>query len=50
MTQVEPAESLNVKPQVLNRAIHEDMSPRSIQIRQEVHKVLEIKQRRKRRG
>lgn len=42
MTQVELAKLLNANPQVLNRAIHGDMSPRSIQIRAQVYKVLGI--------
>ena len=43
MTQVELAKLLNVNPQVLNRAIHGDMSPRSIEIRTQIYKVLAIK-------
>ncbi|GAX04590.1 hypothetical protein IWT140_02232 [Secundilactobacillus pentosiphilus] len=42
MTQVELSKLLSVNPQVLNRAIHGDMSPRSIEIRQQVKKVLAI--------
>lgn len=42
MTQVELSKLLGVNPQVLNRAIHGDMSPRSIEIRQQVKKVLAI--------
>jgi ribosome-binding protein aMBF1 (putative translation factor) len=43
MTQVELAKLLDVNPQVLNRAVHGDMSPRSIQIRKEIYKVLGLK-------
>ncbi|WP_288532030.1 transcriptional regulator [uncultured Secundilactobacillus sp.] len=42
MTQVELAGMLKVNPQVLNRAIHGDMSPRSIEIREQVYKLLGI--------
>lgn len=40
MTQVELSRLLNVNPQVLNRAIHGDMSPRSLEIRKSINKVL----------
>ncbi len=40
LTQVELAKMLNVNPQVLNRAIHGDMSPRSIEIRNHIYRVL----------
>ena len=43
MKQVELAEMLGVAPQVLNRAIHGDMSPQSVRIRQKIYQVLGIK-------
>jgi len=42
MTQVELSKLLRVNPQVLNRAIHGDMSPRSLDIRKRIKKVLAI--------
>ncbi len=42
MTQVELAKLIKVNPQVLNRAIHGDMSPRSRQIRTQVYKILDL--------
>ena len=43
MTQVELASLINEKPVQLNRAIHADMSPKSVEIRQKVYRVLDIK-------
>ncbi|MFC6290633.1 transcriptional regulator [Levilactobacillus angrenensis] len=42
MTQVELASLINEKPVQLNRAIHADMSPKSVEIRQKVYRVLDI--------
>lgn len=42
MTQVELARLINEKPVQLNRAIHADMSPKSVEIRQKVYRVLDI--------
>ncbi|KRL95541.1 transcriptional regulator [Levilactobacillus hammesii] len=42
MTQVELASLINEKPVQLNRAIHADMSPKSVKIRQKVYRVLDI--------
>ncbi|AYM04127.1 transcriptional regulator [Lactobacillus sp. ZJLC28-8] len=44
MTQVELASLINEKPVQLNRAIHADMSPKSVEIRQKVYRVLDIKE------
>lgn len=43
MTQVELASLINEKPVQLNRAIHADMSPKSVEIRQKVYRVLDIR-------
>lgn len=43
MTQVELASLINEKPVQLNRAIHADVSPKSVEIRQKVYRVLDIK-------
>jgi len=42
MTQVELAHILSANPQVLNRAIQGDMSPRSLQLRKRINQVLGI--------
>jgi len=42
MSQVELAELIGEGPQQLNRAIHADMSPKSVEIRQKIYKVLDI--------
>ncbi|BAN07810.1 MULTISPECIES: helix-turn-helix domain-containing protein [Levilactobacillus] len=42
MTQVELAHMLSTNPQVLNRAIQGDMSPRSLELRKQINKVLGI--------
>lgn len=42
MTQVELADLINENRVQLNRAIHADMSPKSIEIRQKVYRVLGI--------
>ena len=39
---VELARLINEKPVQLNRAIHADMSPKSVEIRQKVYRVLDI--------
>ena len=43
MSQVELASLIGEGVQQLNRAIHADMSPKSIEIRQKIYKVLNIK-------
>lgn len=43
MTQVELSKLLQENPQQVNRAISGDMSPKSLEIRQKVYKVLGIK-------
>lgn len=40
MTQVELAKLLNANPQVLNKAIQGDMSPRSLELRKRINQVL----------
>ncbi|MCH5463225.1 helix-turn-helix transcriptional regulator [Lactobacillus sp. LC28-10] len=40
MTQVELSKLLDVNPQVLNRAVQGDMSPRSLEIRHSINRVL----------
>ncbi|KRK47580.1 helix-turn-helix domain-containing protein [Secundilactobacillus kimchicus] len=42
MKQVELAKILGVAPQVLNRAIHGDMSPQSVRIRCRINQILGI--------
>ena len=42
MTQVELAKMLSTNPQVLNRAIQGDMSPRSLELRKRINRVLGI--------
>ncbi|WP_251948917.1 helix-turn-helix domain-containing protein [Levilactobacillus brevis] len=42
MTQVELAKLLEANPQVLNKAIQGDMSPRSLELRKRINKVLGI--------
>ncbi|MCF6161976.1 MAG: XRE family transcriptional regulator [Furfurilactobacillus sp.] len=42
MTQVELANLIGEKPVQLNRAIHVDMSPKSIEIRAKIYKVLDL--------
>lgn len=42
MTQVELAQLINEGQQQLNRAISGDMTPRSLEIRQKIYKVLNI--------
>lgn len=42
MTQVELAKMLSANPQVLNRAIQGDMSPRSLKLRKQINQVLGI--------
>lgn len=42
MTQVELADLINEKPVQLNRAIHADTSPKSVEIRQKIYRVLDI--------
>ncbi|WP_047999384.1 hypothetical protein [Lactiplantibacillus herbarum] len=43
MSQVELANLIGEGVQQLNRAIHADMSPKSVEIRQKIYKVLNIK-------
>lgn len=43
MSQVELASLIGEGVQQLNRAIHADMSPKSVKIRQKIYKVLDIK-------
>lgn len=43
MTQVELSKLIRENPQQVNRAISGDMSPKSLEIRQKVYKVLGIK-------
>lgn len=43
MSQVELSELIGEGPQQVNRAIHADMSPKSVEIRQKIYKVLDIK-------
>jgi len=43
MSQVELANLIGEGVQQLNRAIHADMSPKSVEIRQKIYKVLDIK-------
>lgn len=43
MSQVELAALIGEGVQQLNRAIHADMSPKSVEIRQKIYKVLDIK-------
>lgn len=42
MSQVELAKLLDTNPQSLNRAIQGDMSPRSLELRKQINKVLGI--------
>ncbi|MCT3574136.1 helix-turn-helix domain-containing protein [Levilactobacillus brevis] len=42
MTQVELAKLLEANPQVLNKAIQGDMSPRSLELRKRINKILGI--------
>ncbi|WP_282803971.1 helix-turn-helix domain-containing protein [Secundilactobacillus kimchicus] len=42
MKQVELATMLDVAPQVLNRAIHGDMSPQSVRLRRKIYQILGI--------
>lgn len=42
MSQVELAEMIGEGPTQLNRAIHADMSPKSVEIRQKIYRVLNI--------
>lgn len=44
MTQVELAHLIKESPVQLNRAIHADTSPRSMEIRQKIYRVLDIKE------
>lgn len=43
MTQIELANLIGEGPQQLSRAIHGDMQPKSVEIRQKVYRVLDIK-------
>ncbi|MCT3295804.1 helix-turn-helix domain-containing protein [Lactiplantibacillus pentosus] len=42
MSQVELSDLIGVGPQQLNRAIHADMSPKSVRIRKKIYTVLNI--------
>lgn len=42
MTQRDLAKQLNIKPQQLNQALHFDMRPRSIELRQTVRQLLDM--------
>lgn len=42
MKQVDLAKLINENPTQLNRAIHGDMTPKSISIRQSIYKILDI--------
>ncbi|MUV40612.1 transcriptional regulator [Levilactobacillus brevis] len=44
MKQVELAKLIGENPVQLNRAIHADMSPKSIEIRRKIYRVLDIKE------
>lgn len=44
MSQVELAELINEGPQQVNRAIHADTSPKSVNIRHKIYRVLDIEE------
>ncbi|MBS0948341.1 helix-turn-helix transcriptional regulator [Levilactobacillus brevis] len=44
MSQIELSELISEGPQQVNRAIHADTSPKSVNIRQKIYRVLDIKE------